>query len=43
MAIKKFKDDDNDEEAKKIILREVKILKMMKHENIAEFKDAFRK
>lgn len=42
VAIKKFK-EDTDEENKKIILREVKVLKMMRHENITEFKEAFRK
>lgn len=42
-AIKKFKDDDTDEQNKKVILREVKILKMLNHENIIQLKEAFRK
>jgi serine/threonine protein kinase len=43
VAIKKFKEDDSDEENKRVILREVKILKTLHHENIIELKEAFRK
>lgn len=43
VAIKKFKEDDTDEENKRVILREVKILKTLSHENIIELKEAFRK
>lgn len=43
VAIKKFKQDDTDEENKRVILREVKILKTLNHENIIELKEAFRK
>lgn len=43
VAIKKFKEDDSDEENKRLILREVKILKTLGHENIIELKEAFRK
>jgi cyclin-dependent kinase-like len=31
VAIKKFKEDDTDEENKRVILREVKILKTLNH------------
>ena len=34
VAIKKFKDSDEDEVIKKTTLREVKILRMLKHNNI---------
>ena len=34
VAIKKFKDSDDDELTKKTTMREVKILKMLVHENI---------
>ena len=34
LAIKKFKDSDEDEIIKKTTLREVKILRMLKHNNI---------
>ncbi|ETO05800.1 cyclin-dependent kinase-like protein [Reticulomyxa filosa] len=42
IAIKKFKDTEEDEHIKKCITREIKILRMLKHENIIAFKDAFR-
>ena len=38
VAIKKFKDSDEDELTKKTTMREVKILKMLSHENIVEMK-----
>ena len=34
MAIKKFKESDEDEQVRKTALREVRILKQLKHENI---------
>jgi serine/threonine protein kinase len=34
VAIKKFKESDDDEIVKKTTLREVKVLRMIKHENI---------
>lgn len=34
VAIKKFKDSDDDELTKKTTMREVKILKMLGHDNI---------
>jgi cyclin-dependent kinase-like len=38
VAIKKFKEDDSDEENKRVILREVKILKTLSHEHVIELK-----
>ena len=43
VAIKKFKESDNDELTKKTTMREVKILKMASHPNIVELIEAFRK
>lgn len=43
MAIKKFKESDENPIIRKIALREVKALKNLQHENIVEFKEAFRK
>lgn len=43
VAIKKFKDTDDEELTKKTTMREVKILKMLSHPNIVEMKEAFRK
>jgi cyclin-dependent kinase-like len=34
VAVKKFKESDDDESVRKTTLREVKILRMLKHENI---------
>ena len=42
VAIKKFKETD-DEIVKKSMLRELKVLKILKHENIVEFKEAFKR
>lgn len=43
VAIKQFKEnEDEDEEAARIIQREAEILKMLKHENIVETQDIFR-
>lgn len=43
VAIKKFKESEEDEVVKKTTLREVKILRIMKHENIVQLKEAFRR
>jgi cyclin-dependent kinase-like len=43
VAIKKFKEPDEEEHTKKTTMREVKILKMTGHPNIVELKEAFRK
>ena len=43
VAIKKFKDTEDDETVRKTILREVKILRMLKHENIVSLREAFRR
>lgn len=43
VAIKKFKDSEEDENCKRNTLREVKILRMLKHENVVELKEAFRR
>jgi cyclin-dependent kinase-like len=43
LAIKKFKESDENPIIRKIALREVKALKTLQHENIVEFKEAFRK
>jgi cyclin-dependent kinase-like len=41
VAIKKFKETDEDEVVKKTTMREIKVLRMMKHPNIVELHDAF--
>ena len=43
VAIKKFKESDEDEVAKKTIMREVKMLRMLKHANIVFLKEAFKR
>ncbi|KAM3127600.1 hypothetical protein pb186bvf_020305 [Paramecium bursaria] len=43
VAIKKFKGSEDDEGIKKTILREVKILKMIKQDNVVRLKEAFRR
>mmetsp|Transcript_13362 Transcript_13362/g.46785 ORF Transcript_13362/g.46785 Transcript_13362/m.46785 type:complete len:590 (-) Transcript_13362:28-1797(-) len=44
VAIKKFKESDDDEEnVRKTTLREVKILRMLRHPNIVSLKEAFRR
>jgi cyclin-dependent kinase-like len=43
VAIKKFKESDEDELAKKTIMREVKMLRMLKHNNIVLLKEAFKR
>ena len=43
MAIKKFKESDDDEIVKKTTLREVKMLRILKQENIVRLIDCFKK
>ena len=43
VAIKKFRDIEDDEMVRKASLREVKILRMLKHPNIVSLKEAFRR
>jgi cyclin-dependent kinase-like len=44
VAIKKFKESvDEDEIVKKTTMREVKMLRMLKHDNIIELKEAFKR
>lgn len=43
VAIKKFKEGDEDEIAKKTIMREVKMLRMLKYPNIVLLKEAFKR
>lgn len=43
VAIKKFKELEDDENVRKTIIREVKILKQLKNENIVQLKEAFRR
>lgn len=43
VAIKKFKEGDEDEIAKKTIMREVKMLRSLKHKNIVHLKEAFKR
>jgi cyclin-dependent kinase-like len=43
VAIKKFKESDDDEILRKTTLREVKILRLLKHNNIVSLTEAFRR
>eukprot|EP00794_Sanderia_malayensis_P007546 gene7546-8383_t len=43
VAIKKFKDSEENEEVKRTTLRELKVLRMLKQDNIVELKEAFRR
>ena len=43
MAIKKFKESEEDEIVKKTTLREVKMLRTLKQENIVTLIEAFKK
>ena len=43
VAIKKFKESDNDDIVRKTTLREVKILRMLRHPNIVCLLEAFRR
>lgn len=42
VAIKRFKESDDDEQVKKTALREIKILKQLRHENIVSLLEVFR-
>ena len=43
VAIKKFKESDDTEEVRKTALREVRILKQLRHENIVSLLEVFRR
>lgn len=43
VAIKKFKQTEDDQLVRKTTIREVKLLRMLAHPNIVELKEAFRK
>lgn len=43
VAIKKFKESEEDEAVRKTTIREVKVLRMLKNENIVQLKEAFRR
>ena len=43
VAIKKFKDSDDDETIRKTTIREVRILRMLQHDNIVSMYEAFRR
>ena len=44
VAIKKFKENvEEDENIKKTTMREVKMLRMLKHENVVQLKEAFKR
>jgi cyclin-dependent kinase-like len=43
VAIKKFKESEDDDIVKKTTLREVKVLRMLRHPNIVSLKEAFRR
>lgn len=43
VAIKKFKESEEDQNVKKTTVREVKVLKVLEHDNIVKLKEAFRK
>lgn len=43
VAIKKFKESDEDEIVKKTTFREVKMLRMLKQDNIIQLKEAFKR
>jgi cyclin-dependent kinase-like len=43
VAIKKFKETEDDEIVKKTTMREVKVLRMLKHNNIVCLKEAFKR
>jgi cyclin-dependent kinase-like len=43
VAIKKFKESDEDEQVRKTALREIRILKQLRHDNIVSLLDVFRR
>ncbi|XP_077983956.1 uncharacterized protein LOC144438686 isoform X2 [Glandiceps talaboti] len=43
VAIKKFKDSEENEDVRRTILRELKVLRQLKQDNIVELREAFRR
>jgi cyclin-dependent kinase-like len=43
VAIKKFKETEDDEYVRKNIQREIKMLRMLKYKHIVELKEAFKR
>ena len=43
VAIKKFKESDDNELVYKTTVRELKLLRLLKHENVIQLKEAFRR
>lgn len=43
VAIKKFKETDDDELIRKTTVREIKVLRSLRHKNIVELQEAFKK
>ncbi|CAM9556858.1 unnamed protein product, partial [Chrysoparadoxa australica] len=43
VAVKKFKESEDDDIVRKTTLREVKVLRMLRHPNIVSLKEAFRR
>jgi cyclin-dependent kinase-like len=43
VAIKKFKESEDDEATRKTTIREVKVLRMLRQDNIVQLKEAFRR
>lgn len=43
LAIKKFKESEEDESVRKTTIREVKILRMLRQENVVQLREAFRR
>ncbi|KAF6029991.1 CDKL5 [Bugula neritina] len=43
VAIKKFKDGEENEDVKRTTLRELRMLKSLKHENVVELREAFKR
>jgi len=43
VAIKKFKESEDEELIRKTILREVKMLRLLKHQNVVQLQETFKK
>ena len=43
VAIKKFKESEDDELVYKTTVRELKLLRLLKHDNVIQLKEAFRR
>ena len=43
VAVKKFKESDEDEIARKTIMREVRMLRLLNHQNIVKLFEAFKR